>query len=189
MLSIFKNHVDGLVFQNHFLESNDILMIYFFIQLVYRFYMSFKSRTIANKRTAISRIALWLIPVYAVTSPSLSGLNFLIACIVPSSSRLCALYTRPYVPEEMNPRMLYFERTEWWLASRLARYMRIGSCWSALDDHSSSITSGKGAEESYASRDQTLTMYCVQVPSSHILESRLPRSNSSHKIYFLRPLS
>ena len=33
VLSIFKNHVDGLVLQNHFLESNDILMIYFFIQL------------------------------------------------------------------------------------------------------------------------------------------------------------
>ena len=102
--------------------------------------MGFKSRTMTNTRTAISRIALWLIPVYAVTSPSLSGLNFLMACIVPSSSRLCALYTRPYVPEEMNPRMLYFERTERWFASRFARYRRIGSCWSALVDQSSSIS-------------------------------------------------
>ena len=39
---------------------------------------------------------------------------------------------------EMNPStILYSERTERWLASRLARYRRIGSCCSMLVDHSS----------------------------------------------------
>ena len=48
--------------------------------------------------------------------------------------------------------MLYFERTELWLASRLARYRRIGSCCSTLVDQSSSIW----AKRKQASHDQRL---------------------------------
>ena len=51
----------------------------------------------------IYRMALWLIPVYVTTSPSLSGSNLPIACTLSVLSLLAALYPWPYVPEEMKP--------------------------------------------------------------------------------------
>ena len=93
-------------------------MVDFAIQLVVR---EILQATMFWDITAISLIALWLIPVYVGTSPSLSGLNFLIAYNLVWSSKLWALYTRPYVPEEMKPWIKYLDLTVRLEASRLAR--------------------------------------------------------------------
>ena len=87
MLCILKDHVDGLVLENHLIEGDNVLMIDFAVELLAVRAGSGQD----DGLTAISRMALWLIPVYVATSPSLSGLNFLIAWILLASSTLWAL--------------------------------------------------------------------------------------------------
>lgn len=77
MLCVLKDHVDGLVLEDHLVEGDDVLMIDFTVELLA---VSAVHRSGQDGGlTAISRMALWLMPVYVATSPSLSGLNFLIA--------------------------------------------------------------------------------------------------------------
>jgi hypothetical protein len=76
MFRIFEYHVDRLVLQYDFLESDNVFMGYLPVKL---FRIEEGQRDRRDLLTAISRTALWLIPVYVTISPSLSGLNFLIA--------------------------------------------------------------------------------------------------------------
>ena len=93
MLCVIEDHIDRLVLQNDFLEGDNIFVRYLSVELFTA--CRIRSRSSCEQSTveltAISRIALWLMPVYVTTSPSLSGLNFLIAYMALSDSTLCAL--------------------------------------------------------------------------------------------------
>ena len=76
MLRVLEYHVDRLVLQYDFFESDNVFMGDLPVKL---FRIGETARQTSKSPTAISRMALWLMPVYVAISPSLSGLNFLIA--------------------------------------------------------------------------------------------------------------
>jgi hypothetical protein len=143
VLGVFEHHVDGLFLEHDLAQCGEIDIIQFTVELVDRKDGQRRSRDgRARDITMISRQALWLMPVYATSSPSLSGLNFLMATTSPSTSavpslslplaedrllsvgvpvRVRALYTLPYVPDEMKPTIEYVDRTDRRIESRCAR--------------------------------------------------------------------
>lgn len=85
MLGVFEDEVDTLLLKHNFAQSGDVLVRDLAVDL--REPRSAKgNETNAGPPTMISLHALCDIPVYVTTSPSLSGLNFLIATSSPSSS-------------------------------------------------------------------------------------------------------
>ena len=93
--------------------------------------ISSDAQLVQSGPTIISRHALCEMPEYTgpFASPSLSGLNFLMATSSPdrsAGSLTAALYTRPYVPEARKPMMAYFSVTVCRDASLRLRYRRIG---------------------------------------------------------------
>ena len=91
VFGILKHHVDRFVFQNDLSQRNKIPMMQLSIQLGIALHGQLLDvlrqgslRGSSKIHTIISRAPLWLIPAYVCTSPSLSGLNFLIAKTSPS---------------------------------------------------------------------------------------------------------
>lgn len=93
VLGVTKDHEDGFFLEDDLAQGDNVDVVKFSVdlevsdELVSRLSSSFPILPACPTRTAISRIALWLMPVYVTTSPSLSGLNFLIAYSSPSLPR------------------------------------------------------------------------------------------------------
>jgi hypothetical protein len=62
MLRVLKHHIDGLILQYNLLEGDNVLVAYLLVELYYVVFKA-ESETKRNTLTAISRIALWLMPV------------------------------------------------------------------------------------------------------------------------------
>jgi len=92
VLGVLEDQVDCFVFQDDLSQRTQISMMQLSIQLIgqhmRRRGVSQRAANSALARTMISRAPDWLIPAYVCTSPSLSGLNFLIANTSPSFATL-----------------------------------------------------------------------------------------------------